>query len=426
MPADIDPICEGVFGQQEEIEVRVAPPRVLVVTEMVCCLPREDFEPQGILLAARFQPHVLVVSNLGARRVVSATELVRPPISSHAGHGMSMPNMLPELKAGLWTDTNVSPTRVNNLQILVDWITSAGGSGGLIPPSPLWDNIFDYYDTDPPVATSFDAAYSRVGPDRVASKAIVRELAPPSHKINVLRIDFRTVPFANIPYPDLRMEPGTIRKLPGQGEFDNIHIASRMTLPSITPLPLAMAPVCAHDCFHLHWRWSENFATNPSLSRDPRSVLGFSDSFVPYSTPGAPLVPPNQAIRLSLLAAGAAHAHGLRYEATVGRPIRAGKWQAILHHGAAYAWAITNHFDAAVNMVLREWRAISALPLTPIPPPPTGTFAANMTDPELFAAFYWFVRFQPLPHLVSVVPPSIVRRDVERIQILDLAGARAL
>ena len=74
--------------------------------------------------------------------------------------------------------------------------------------------------------------------------------------------------------PDAIEKPGllygwnkhSVRKLGGQGEFDNLHIAPRMTVkPDLLKLnpklqgldSIVMAPFCIHDCFHMHWRWGE-------------------------------------------------------------------------------------------------------------------------------------------------------------------------
>ena len=61
-------------------------------------------------------------------------------------------------------------------------------------------------------------------------------------------------------------------KLPRQGAFDNVHIAPQMevslSVPVLGGLPstaVSMAPICAHDCFHMHWRWSQHYTEEHTL-----------------------------------------------------------------------------------------------------------------------------------------------------------------
>jgi hypothetical protein len=132
--------------------------------------------------------------------------------------------------------------------------------------------------------------------------------------------------------PVSRYLPSVVQKLPRQGEYDNVHIAPQMQVslpavpalfPGFGPVAVSMAPVCAHDCFHMHWRWGWGYRNVESLGWGPSG---------PNTIPGAPMVPLNQKIRIET---PAFHA-GLRYIAKASHQ-PAGQWSVIMHHGASYA-----------------------------------------------------------------------------------------
>lgn len=77
------------------------PLRVLVCCELVLCKERNDFEPIGVLAAARVHPHVLVMTNQPSERVSATIELSRP-----ATHGMADPHMTPDIGSAMFADTN--------------------------------------------------------------------------------------------------------------------------------------------------------------------------------------------------------------------------------------------------------------------------------------------------------------------------------
>jgi len=107
--------------------------------------------------------------------------------------------------------------------------------------------------------------------------------------------------------------PSAVSKVPRQGEFDNVHFAPQMqvelsprSLPGLGtvfsglgPLGVTMAPVCAHDCFHLHWRWGKGYTKTYNLGWGPAG---------PYTEAGAPMVAPNQRVEIDVPAGRAAYA----------------------------------------------------------------------------------------------------------------------
>ena len=84
-----------------------------------------------------------------------------------------------------------------------------------------------------------------------------------------------------------------------------------------------MAPFCAHDCFHMHWRWSDNHNNEPG-------TFGWGP-VKPCSEVGRALVPWNQDVFIQLLGHAEfsyiAQAHGVPKDA----------WQPFCHHGGGYA-----------------------------------------------------------------------------------------
>jgi hypothetical protein len=89
---------------------------------------------------------------------------------------------------------------------------------------------------------------------------------------------------------------------------------------------VAMAPFCIHDCFHMHWRWSNG--------PDDPQVKGWVANR-PFAKAGAPLlVPGNQGVTLEM------HSPvSFTYTAKAeGCP--ASEWEIILHHCGAYALSV--------------------------------------------------------------------------------------
>ena len=98
-------------------------------------------------------------------------------------------------------------------------------------------------------------------------------------------------------------------KLAGQGAYDNLHLAPRMKFTSKvatgpTIPDIVMAPFCINDCFNTHTRWG---TLNGGL---PESNQGFSGR-VPYQVSGAPLVPGNQTVWISLTKTGSTTGFGI-------------------------------------------------------------------------------------------------------------------
>jgi hypothetical protein len=261
------------------------------------------------------------------------------------------------------------------------------------PPLPLWDNFFDYHELDP------------IG-QSVTSLTVV-DGNPAS-----VRAKERTT-------PNLVSKGGSrvnLRKMPRQGAFDNLHVAPAMTIPPIgrfsrTADPIfragmnmdnvAMAPFCVHDCMHMHFRWGVNplgFLGNLVLNF-PDSAKGFDDQFNPYRVSGAPQVPHNQSVRISLLGRTS-----FSYEGIVHGPVEAGRWHVIFYHGMAYANEL---FDVPTVDATRVAIEVNATAF--------GEHFFNRNEPatpslnagDFFSVFYWRMRFG-----------GSQNNAVERLQIL--------
>src|SRR5262249_40228445 len=201
-----------------------------------------------------------------------------------------------------FTDTNSKRT--------ADILEAGGRAAGILLPAPfnvlaaaplpklfvglpIWNNFFDYYDISGGPKPEFFAVQRGPAVGKVPTVECLR-FGPPQ---------FPPLPYKRFP----------IEKVPGQGDFDNVHLAPKMILDPIgskSPLThpknqakfikfpvkdgsgtvlkswgledVGMAPFCLHDCLHTHWRWSTEFT-------DPKN-RGWSRDFDPYSTAGAPLV----------------------------------------------------------------------------------------------------------------------------------------
>jgi hypothetical protein len=219
---------------------------------------------------------------------------------------------------------------------------------------PIWNNFFDWYEPEPD-HEDFQAV-TLAGPGGVFEKKIsvlhfpAMELVPKTEPI-------RVEPHRRKPEPG-KQNPRYVRhdvtKVPRQGEFDNLHQAPKMFLAdALLNRPdnkkrfaahqpdagepgkpgasgsswglehVTMAPFCVHDCFHTHWRWSQDFKFD--------FVAGWGPNFDPYVKFGAPLIPDNQSLNIKYDRPGT-----VAFTSTIHGP-EAGRWQVANHFGSAYA-----------------------------------------------------------------------------------------
>jgi hypothetical protein len=348
----------AIVEVHHSLDVFLAPTWVIVAFGFTTCKERTDFEPGQVLGAGRMYPHVMVTCNQPAAEVQCKIHVVRSPTTHHGTDGMAHAEMKQELRAILFTDTNESRS------IAPGWARG---------PIPLWSNFFDYYDLHHPVGREF----CFVDPARTNPKPIIGAI----QREQTLHLS------------GLYENVSTFMKESRQGEFDNLHIAPRMKYSKngVEVDDIVMAPFCEHDCLHTHTRWG---IPNPNV---PVSNFGFTGR-TPYGKKGAPLVPTNQTVYVSLTLPTS-----FLYRAVAGGPIRPGTFSVFNHHGSGYALAISETMGTWFKMTAAKggvWgNAIVARepyarirPGFPLPVPPflpIPDVSVEHVDPtESSAAFY--------------------------------------
>lgn len=291
----------------------------VVAVSLVTTEPRNDFEPTGAAWMTRFYPTITVISNTTLAKVEGSVRLMRPAISPMGDMAM----MGRRIGALLHADRN-------------DF--DLGMVHGNPTVIPQWDRLFDYFlSTDVPYTGSSPAnraeVFAAVHHTHDGQGRAVAGVASGSRNIDGQRESWQagvdTAMGESHAYSTFR--PSTVTKLPGQGEFDNVHLAPPMmgTLNG-APLPVAMAPLCAHDCFHMHWRWCRGFTGTGQLGfSEPTPTMPLG---APSSRAGTPMVPRNQDVVIGLV-----DGRGLDYRARCHGPIAPFVPQIIMHHGGAYA-----------------------------------------------------------------------------------------
>lgn len=404
----------------------VSPMKVLIVLSLATCRERADYEPGGIVGMARLYPHILVRADVDLLKIEATVRYDRPdkterkdPLDGVAGEPMTCCKgydaVSQEINSIFVTDAN------DNLQHIPD---------GAAPPLPFWCNMFNYYQTD---------AYQTLGQE----------------KIKVVCNDRRGERFddSGLIERDVVLGPDnarSLRKMPHQGEFDNVHMAPKLKLVNVTHLcyargmdaelslpkaeltepgdvdtgefvsidsakraelgldDISMAPFCAHDCFHMHWRWGSGASAKWARGWDDTS---------PHQVAGAPLVPLHQDVYIWLRGVAKLSVHHLigRDDGSV-EPLAANDWQVVMYQGAAYAVQVED---------LISWAKIEFAFDTLAAPPEfvdaSGTYPKFLTISDSTAMFYWYARWHA------------VREDQDKWKIVErlstdrarLAQARA-
>lgn len=350
---------------------------ICVVLSLVCMQERADFEPGGIVGMGRFYPHFMIMSNKRMPRVMTIANqqfstgieatirVTRPDRSGYYG-SFANPGGAPRIMQHPDMDPVIMP-------LLISEPNEARGMDplNLLKYPPYWDLFFDYF---------LPLDYRGGAPNLLArnqlsrvvdrSKAARRELKGVLQHLDYSKVAFtrpslQTVMFGNV-FSALHL--GTFSqsdflprikkkliKLPGQGTFDNLHLAPRMIASAVIGTPemtapkctwrqssldtldtLRMAPFCEHDCMHTHWRWGLAFKGSPN----EKPIQGFAASAsARFAGTGAPyqdqavgnaMVPLNQDVDI-----GFGSNNQLSYTASL-TDIAPGVWQPVYHHGSAY------------------------------------------------------------------------------------------
>jgi hypothetical protein len=324
---------------------------VLALYDLTLHAPNDEFQPKppvpvvpsswvpdgavpGPANAARLNPLLSLWCANACDAAAADFAMARPPTSAMTD-GM-MPGA--PISGSFYTDANEAPhsvwddmdpaVRDKLTDPSVIPIVDAAKLAAIIAawqgiPSPRWNSIFAHY---------------KIGSDLPSTMVIDR--SKPRR--------------ANLTDRRQQASPGAgyvaspVTKVAGQAAFDNIHMAPEMAYKGAAA---SMAPICHHDCLHLHWRWSESF-TNKYL-------FGWSGG-APYAKAGAPMIPENQNLDVSLTGST------FKYM-PVATAVNAMDWQIFMHHGMAYVTDLT-----FVGKLLPMLEATSVAEL--VSPPPWEQF----------------------------------------------------
>lgn len=370
MAGDSDGSAAGVGESQDGA---ASAHRIVVVLYLCVTRERCDFEPGGIVGMARLLPQAMVKSSVPVRLMHVTTRVERPATTEEldAGGGGSVCGCTshPEIGSILVADSNDNPLGPN------------------LAYYPFWSGPFAYYESD-----------------------LAKQVGPVIHMVRRNKPTTRTL--EDCGRRDMVRSPQvltSVRKLPRQGEFDNLHLAPRLKLDAahlavfdghaayihypIDPNrmridPVAMAPYCAHDCLHTHWRWNDH--------EQSRWVLGWSDTD-PYAEVGVPMVQQNHDCDLELLSnhemLWIERAYPSKNPSEDGSGTIAGyAWQFFFYPGQAYAQGVATYKSGVESWLKRIGGDVS-----------TGLSAAVFSDANKnllsignnTSVFYWNLRFFP-------------------------------
>lgn len=375
---------------------------ICVVLSLVCMQERADFEPGGIVGMGRFYPHFMIMSNKRIPRVMTianqrfetgieaSIRVTRPDRSGYHG-SFANPGGAPRIMQHPDMDPVIMPLL----------IAEPNESRGMDPLNlvsvPYWDLFFDYFLPLDYRGGAFNLLarnqLSRVVDRSMAARrelkgvlqhldyskllnvvmvalanpmafpqlpAPLRALGVEIAKVALSRPSLQAVMFGNVLsalqlgrvarsdfLPRIKKR---LIKLPGQGTFDNLHLAPRMKAHAVIGAPemndpkwqssldtldtLRMAPFCEHDCMHTHWRWGLAFKGAPN-EKPLRGFAGgadpkFAGTGAPYQAVGNAMVPLNQDVDI-----GFGGNNQLDYTARLS-DIAPGVWQPVYHHGSAF------------------------------------------------------------------------------------------
>jgi hypothetical protein len=331
---DWQPVPEDVWAQTNGPSAGVAPipARVLVLVSLTACREKDDYTPAPGGVAkltgmGRFYPQIVVKSTIPLEHVDSAVRFKRPPRTTiEDGLPCGCAEMQEEIFTGLFTDRNgiVPLPEVGATELF-------GIPGALLSlyetTVPNWSFIFDYR-TREPSNNYGGSAITVVDPSR--------------NKVRTLKDVI-----------ERNGKSADVKKLRRQGGFDNIHCAPRMKFPSgtrvrvhgredldfaledvlvkdghsVNLVDVVMAPFCAHDCFHLHWRWTDSSVQEPQM--------GWSET-APYCVPGGTMIPLHHRLRL-LLEGNAQFVLMEDTSIAADKPIPADRFEIFYSFGAAFA-----------------------------------------------------------------------------------------
>jgi hypothetical protein len=405
-------LLSGTSGELLEYAVAAASMRIVVICSLSLWKEGTNYSPGGAGGSARIFPHIMTKSTFPLSAVLATVQMQRPSATKIVGGGTcSCHEMLEEIKPLLVTDADSA-----NVQDIMPPLSPA--------PALFWNNLFNYYyAVDSPSDVFYQTPIRAVCAERLARDTADNPDAAPLIERKRWRNQTR------------------VTRQVYQGEFDNIHLAPRMSLKDAafvevdgTQWPLddadraaygldaiPMAPFCVHDCFHMHWRWAD-YAGYEQYGYTPRWAMS-DNHYRPCATPGATMIPPNQDLWLWLL-----NPSGFNYAGAAFFPA-ADEWQVFCHHGAGYAVHTGSPMKLARNLDLQDFVIRSQGVFSDLPDGHAadgdGSNAKfydadkNLIKPTVsWAAFYWHIH-RYFPSSNSMANPA------ERVVIRDLAALRA-
>jgi hypothetical protein len=364
---DWQPVREEVWAQTNgpSAGVRPLPARVLVLVSLTVCREKDDYTPAPGGVAkltgmGRFYPQIVVKATIPLEHIDTAVRLERPARTTiEDGLPCGCAEMKEEIFTGLFTDRNdVGP----DVETLVEIAAGAYPYPSLAVGStieklyhstvPNWSFIFDYRTREPVkefAGTPITVVDPRRNKVRTLDDAVERNGR--SSKVKKVR---REGAFDNIHCaPRMKFPPGTRARVDGERDPSGVAVGrADVALEdvlvksghSVDLLDVVMAPFCAHDCFHLHWRWTNTSVQEPQM--------GWSET-APFCVPGATMIPHHH--RLQLLIEGSAQ-FVLMEDAwmTKGKAIPADTFEIFFSFGAAFALSADTFFARAIRQQVED------------------------------------------------------------------------
>jgi hypothetical protein len=349
--------------------VGVTQPRVIVALSFGTCRERSDFEPGGLVGMSKIFPNIMVWSNVPVRTVASSIWFERPAKTWALDEG----------------DGTVKGQCCNAYEELDSLLVADGNEIGEGPQLPFWGGTFSY--VRGPANAYYGGQIMTIVDRRKARRKY------PGGTRYLVRRGYNSMTL------DTPRLSGVIKEA-GQGEWDNIHVAPQLKLDlaqvsysrtAVVPGDLLnplrykvdaaacqtdkiwMAPFCAHDCFHTHWRWGAAAAT-------AEWTRGW-DANGPYRVAGAPMIPINQNAWLQMTGTTSFYYHAAAYH----NSHTPGELDIFMHHGSAYAQDVTAYWMtgmAMLNVFIEE-------------PYYFYNSAGRMLGIKDMPFMYWLMRFTP-------------------------------
>jgi hypothetical protein len=370
---------------------KVSPMKVLVVLSLATCRERADYEPGAVVGMARLYPHIMVRADVDLLEIQATVRYDRPDKTARAEPTDGIEGEATSCCRGY----DAVHQEINST-LVADANDDVQKTPPGVPLLPFWGNMFNYYQTD---------AYQTLGQEKI--KVVCND------RRGVRSDDSGLVERDVV----LGFDSLTVSKTPHQGEFDNIHMAPKLRMVRVThvyypPPPdapdnrkdkdsvtildlvpvdveklglddISMAPFCAHDCFHMHWRWGSGATGKWVRGWDGRSA---------HQAAGAPLVPLNQNVYIWLRGPAKISVHHVIGSSDGGvESLVANEWQVAMYQGAAYAVQVED---------LIKWSAVQ-LAYNYLAAPPTfydcsvlfGIAPRKIMIVESTAMFYWYSRW---------------------------------